>query len=158
MSFREQTAWIGLAAMGAFWLWYAFGLYLAVAEARTESSYFVGLLVSGALVCAAVQAGLSLAARRMPWAESDEPDDEREQLVARTGAAQAYQVLIWSVVLVAGVMIAVSSGLRSGTLSALVEISPAIGALIVATLLVMSIGLAEMVRCVVVLRLYRRGF
>ena len=59
MSFREQTAWIGLAAMGAFWLWYAFGLYLAVAEARTESSYFVGLLVSGALVCAAVQAGLT---------------------------------------------------------------------------------------------------
>jgi len=140
MVFREKIAWLSLAAMIV-----AYGIYFPLAEqaaARGEATtpHLLVLLGGVLTVQALVVIVASIAMAIQSGRDANAPADERDRLIARRGAAIAYFVLMVGMVSVGCVMPFYDQGWEI--------INAALFALVI----------AEIVRYVVIVLSYRRGW
>lgn len=102
MSFQEKTRWAGLVANLLIWGWYfanALGAWRAGNLTGQNSFGGVILAVIGSVIVQV--AVIAVAAAGRPD-EADVPLDERDRDIARKGAATAYSLLCFGVVMVIG--------------------------------------------------------
>lgn len=102
MTFQEKTRWAGLAANLLIWGWYfvdAFGAWQAgTLTGRNSFGGIVGTVIATVVVQVAVI--VVVAIHRTD--EADVPLDERDRQIARKGAAAAYSLLSFGLVVAIG--------------------------------------------------------
>lgn len=139
MTYKEKAAWLTLVAMVLAYGLY-FGLILAGHPAGT--SLFAMLWLFGTIAATqavAVIIGsiyLAVQARKLPRARTD----ERDQAIARRGAAISYYVLLTAMILVGVVMPFSDSGIR------------------IVNAALFGIVVSELIRLTVIVISYRRGW
>lgn len=157
MTRGETRAWIGLGATLVIWSVYGVLIARGLSAGEAPGRWMVALFVEGVILSLAAQFGLGLlAAWRTPVADRA-PADERERLIDGRAARLAYGLLIATVIVVAiAASLAVGVGLPVGDyrLVAPEAWSPIA---VMANGLLLAVVLAETIRCVMVLALYRRA-
>lgn len=148
MSFRERTAWIGLAILLIVWGWYFATAWGALASG---DAWPADLLVRCVIVSGAASIGLPLLASLRDPETLLSIDDEREINIESRGTAVAYNCLflLAVVAVVAGVPI-----LADSARVAALRVDPAV---LIANGVVLFLVIAEFVRMVVVVALHRRA-
>jgi len=157
MTRGETRAWIGLVATLAIWSVYGVLIARGLAAGEEPGRWTVALFVEGVILSLAAQFGLTaVVAARIPVAERA-PADERDRLIDGYAVRLGYGLLIATVVVVAvASSMAIGIGLPVGgyRLMSSETWSPVA---IMANGLLLAVVLAEAVRCVTVLVLYRRA-
>lgn len=136
MAWREKVAWLTVLAMVA-----AYGVYFGVTAMGARSMFgqlllFGEVMIVQLVVVIVASAALAIASGQ-EWRQAA---DERDQAIGRRGAGAAYYVLMTGMVLVGVIMPFTAGGWRI--------VNAALFALVI----------AEIVRHVIVIWSYRRGW
>lgn len=151
MTLKERSIWGTLVALTAYWVFYGVGVIEAALNGENDLSYFIGLLIVGAILSGVIQ----FSVHRFAQAQGPEGADERDENIARTAGLASYRILVGFNIAIGLVLLATALGLRSTALEQLITFTDAANALVIASALVMGLVFAEIARCVVILRLYR---
>lgn len=154
MSFRERTAWIGLAIMLVVWGWYFNAVWGVLAGGGAES-WPTDLFVRCVIVTIAASIGLSLLASIFDPETLQSVEDEREVGIEARGSTVAYNLLCGLIAVggVAGTLY-LGTPTRDGVLIMNTRVDSQV---LMANGIVLALVIAEIVRLAVVVRLHRRG-
>lgn len=139
MAKGEKIAWLAIMAMTLCYGGYFIAVYRAEQDGTATFLRFFLLLGIASLIRALIEGvGQAVIALRSP--EGRAKPDERDRAIGRRGAAVAYYVLMTGMVIVGMFMPFTNSSWQ------------------IVNAALFSLALSELVRCIIVVRSYRRGW
>jgi predicted membrane protein DUF2178 len=152
MSFREKSAWASLLSTLAVWGYYFLQLGQEIAAGQVRTGDFIGLFVGCTITLVVVQVAIAILLAVHAGREADAPADERERAIELKASHAAYQLLV--VLVVAAALAGPVVGIFSRGLFA--ADAAAGTALVMASLAILAVVLAELVRSSAQIFHYRR--
>ena len=153
MPLREKLTWVSLATTLLVWGWYFIDVGAEVAGGRPDGDRILGLFVGAVVLSVVIEIVLAILVAVLAPKEADAPPDERERFIALKATHIAYWVLSLGVVAVA-----LNSPLAAAADLGLFEGRPEADiAFIAANGIIFALVLAELVKDVSAIILFRRG-
>jgi hypothetical protein len=140
MAYREKIAWLELAGQVLAYGGFFAAVILAERMGGVSLLLFIGLFAASSVLRMLIEGVGRLVIAARSGADARIPADERDRAIARRGAAIAYYVLMAGTILVGLVMPFTTGGMK------------------IVSAALLSLVLAELVRCAIVLVSYRRGW
>lgn len=140
MAYREKIAWLELAGQVVAYGGFFAAVIVAEQMGGVSLLLFLGLFAAASVVRMLIEGVGRLVIAARSGADARVPADERDRAIARRGAAITYYVLMAGMILVGLVMPFKAGGMK------------------IVSAALLSLVLAEMVRCGIILLSYRRGW
>jgi len=140
MAYREKIAWLELAGQVLAYGGFFAAVILAERMGGVSLLLFIGLFAAASVVRMLIEGIGRFVIATRAGADARAPADERDRAIARRGAAIAYFVLMAGMILVGLIMPFSTGGMR------------------IVSAALLSLVVAELVRCGIVLTSYRRGW
>lgn len=140
MAYREKIAWLELAGQVVGYGGFFAAVIMAEQMGGVSLLLFIGLFAAASVIRMLIEGVGRLVIAARSGADARVPADERDRAIARRGAAIAYYVLMVGTILVGLVMPFSASGMK------------------IVSAALLSLVVAELVRCGIILSSYRRGW